>query len=306
MPDSPSSPPNVQRHRAIERWYVRMPLKVAAFALVTFFVLFPYPRQFARHISHLRDLQGMIDPHAPKIDRFDAVLEHHFKQMASTQPALLKSPQLDQMLVERVVLEQVHYEWDWNLWGSADYLPTVSEIFEKASDYGGQLHEDCDGRAVIAASLMKRLGYDPTLVTDLRHVWVATPQGEWMGPGRDKTLVATPDGTRVAWRTVLSNVPVSLSFGIGVFPLWREAVILLTAFVLSLHRRTPRRTAAIGLLLLVLGLLFMRLGYLAPNAVSREVSSWPAWVGLILVAAGFIILWRASRRARQQGSLPTA
>ena len=286
--------------RTLLRWYLRIPLKLTIFAVVTFFVLFPYPRQFARHISHLRNLQAMIDPHAPKIDRFDAVLDHRFREMASTQPALLRDPQLDQQLVERVVLEQVHYEWDWNLWGSADYLPTVSEIFERASAYGGQLHEDCDGRAVIAASLMKRMGYEATLVTDLRHVWVETPEGKWMGPGRDKTLVATPEGTRVAWGTLLSNIPVSLSYGIGVFPFWREVIILLAAFLLSLHRCISRRAAAISLILLIQGLLFMRLGYLAPFAVSREVSSWPAWLGLVHVAAGFAILWRASSRARRQ------
>lgn len=297
---SPDDRPTATRPRAIERWYVRMPLKAAAFALVTFFVLFPYPRQFARHLAHVRNLQTMVDPHAPQLDPLQRALDERLKPIAATQPALLKNPQLVQRHVERFVLEQVHYEWDWNLWGSADYMPTVSEVFEKAQETDGPLREDCDGRAVIAASLMKRLGYDARLVTDLRHVWVATPEGEWMGPGRDKTLIATPDGTRVDWTTLLSNIPVSLSYGVGVFPFWREAIILLAAFLLSLHRRTPPRTAAIGLVLLILGLLFMRLGYLAPSAVSREVSSWPAWVGMIHILGGFALLWRASSAARRR------
>ncbi|HKQ47110.1 MAG TPA: hypothetical protein VJZ71_03450 [Phycisphaerae bacterium] len=311
MLESPPSPPNVARPPGtVLRWYVRMPLKSAAFALVTFFVLFPYPRQFARHVEHLRNMQTLVEPDAPQLDRLQTLLDERLRPIAATQPALLQSPPLVQRHVERFVLEQVHYEWDWNLWGSADYMPTVAEVFEKADEAGGELREDCDGRAIIAASLMKRLGYDATLVTDLRHVWVSTPQGEWMGPGRDKTLIATPEGTRVDWGTVVSNIPVSLSYGIGVFPFWREVIILVTAFGLSLHRRMSRRAAAIGLILLIQGLLYMRLGYLAPYAVSREVSSWPAWVGLVHVAAGFAILWRASSRARHlvthAGALPLA
>jgi hypothetical protein len=183
MLESPSSPPNDARlRRTILRWYVRMPLKAAAFALITFFVLFPYPRQFVRHLAHVRHLQTMVDPHAPQLDQLQRALDDRLRPIAATQPAVLENAVLVQRHDERFVYDQVHYEWDWNLWGSADYMPTVAEIFEKADEAGGQLREDCDGRAVIAASLMKRLGYDATLVTDLRHVWVATPKANGWAP----------------------------------------------------------------------------------------------------------------------------
>jgi hypothetical protein len=118
-----------------------------------------------------------------------------------------------------------------------------------------------------------------------------------MGPGRDKTLIATP-GHRVSGTPFIQHSRLAV--------LWHRRVSsgarchLLAAFVLSLHRRTPPRTAIVGLILLIQGLLFMRLGYFAPQAVSREVSSWPAWVGLIHIIGGFVILWRASSRARRQ------
>ncbi len=281
-----------------------MPLKWAAFALVTFFVLFPYPRQLARNLSHLRNMQAMIEPQAPQLETLQHELEQRLQKTAATQPSLLKNPNVVLRHVERLVLDEVHYEWDWNLWGSADYMPTVAEIFEKAKETDGQLREDCDGRAVIAASLMKRLGYDATLVSDLSHVWVKTPEGEWMGPGGQKTVVATPEGNRIAWRTLLDNIPICISFGIRVFPFSREFIILAAAFLLSWHRRTPWRVAVVGLILLTQGLLFMRLGYFGPRAVAREVSSWPSWVGLIHIAIGFGVLWSASSRARR--SSPTS
>jgi hypothetical protein len=276
-----------------------MPLKALGFALVTFFVLFPYPRQFARHLSHIKNMQAMVDPQAPQLDTLQHLLDERLRETAATQPAVRENPAAILRHVERLVLDEVHYEWDWNLWGSADYMPTVKEIFDKAAETDGVLREDCDGRAVIAASLMKRQGYEARIVSDLRHVWVVTPEGEWMGPGRDKTVIATPQGNRIAWGTLISNIPVSISFGIGVFPFAREAIILLAAFLLSLHRKTPPRVAAVGLVLLIQGLLFMRLGYFAPRAVAREVSSWPSWVGLAHVIVGFAVLWRASSRARR-------
>jgi hypothetical protein len=172
-------------------------------------------------------------------------------------------------------------------------------MFTKASQTpDGQVYEDCDGRAVVAASLMRRLGYQASLVTDLRHVWVKTPHGEWMGPGGRTTVVSTPQGNRVDLRTLWANVPISLSYGISVFPFWREVIILATAYLLLLHRRMSWRIAAPAGLVLLQGLLFMRCGGLSPQGVSRFDASWPALVGILHLSAGFGVLCWASHRAR--------
>lgn len=289
-----ASPDHRTREPALV-WCWRIPLKLAIFAVVTFFVLFPSPSQLARHISHLRDMQQMIAPDAPQLAGLEALVR---ERLTITAPADADSPPVVQRAVERVVLEKVEYAWDWDQWGSADYMPTVAEMFELAAADDGQLREDCDGRAVMAVSLMKRLGYEPTLVTDLRHVWVTTPQGAWMGPGGETTMASGEEGNEIAWGTLLSNIPTSLSFGVAVFPFVREFIILVTAYLLLIHRRMSRPAAAIGLVLLLQGLLFMRLGFFAPTAVTREASSWPAWVGLMHILAGFAVLIRASRRAR--------
>lgn len=295
--------------RRLSRWYLRVPLKWLVLLAVTFLVLFPSPRQLARHVSHMRNLEAMVEPDAPELAAWDEELRQRIaneaKIQASTdvslqQPQSSPSPQSIQRQVEKFVYQKVKYKWDWDVWGSADYMPTVGEMFAKAAETAdGRIYEDCDGRAVMAASLMRRLGYDSAIVTDLRHVWVTTPQGEWMGPGRKKTLVSTAGGNKVDLGTVWSNVPVSLSYGVSVFPLVRELIILATVFVLVLHRRMSWRAVALGGVLLLQGLLFMRCGVLSPRSLSAGVSSWPAVIGIVHVAAGIVILCAASHRARR-------
>ncbi len=283
------------RRTRLSRWYLRVPFKLCVFAVVSLFVLFPDPWQLGRHVSRIRNLNAMIEPDAPGV----AALEVEFRNLPATTSAAATAAAHSLRDVERFVLDKVQYEWDWNLWGAADYIPTIAEMFDMAANTDGRLREDCDGRAVVAASLMRRLGYDATIVTDLRHVWVVTPEGSWMGPGGAATVQSTEHGNRVAWGTLLSNVSASLSFGIAVFPFGRELIILLTAYCLMLTRGMSRTAAALGLMLLVQGLLFLRLGFLAPAAVSREASSWPAWVGIFHVAAAFYVLISAGRKARR-------
>ncbi len=293
------------------RWYVRAPIKLFVFAAVTFFVLFPFPRQFARHLSRLRNLDAMVEPDAPQLAEWEAELRSWM--LDYTAPGETGFPDEKKELgeadippmaavqkrIQEMVFQKVRYAWDWDTWGSADYIPTVSEMFATAADDPrGELHEDCDGRAVIAASLIRRMGYEADLVTDLRHVWVKTPQGEWMGPGKSKALVSTPEGTRLNWKVALGNVPMSISYGISVFPLFRELLILATAFVLMRHSRTPWRAILLSAVLLVQGLLFMRCGVFSPQQIAGFERSWPATVGLLHIASGIFLLFGTSYKAR--------
>lgn len=302
------------------QWYVRLPLKVAVFSIVTLFVLFPSPAQLLRHLSHLGNLEAMVDPEAPELAEWEREIRKHLEAWAS---ARMKSPPGSeaefpdgggattseappaavQGWIEGLVTRKIEYAWDWDVWGAADYMPTVGEMFARAEgSEDGRLREDCDGRAVMAASLMRRFGYQSSIVTDLRHVWVITPEGEWMGPGRNKTIESSSSGNRTSIAATLGNVPVALSYGIAVFPLWRELIILATAAALVCHRRMPRRAIALGGLLILQGLLFMRLGFFSPGGVSEAAHAWPAWVGAGHLVAGFAILQRFSYRARGRGT----
>lgn len=298
------------------RPHLRVPLKAACFTLLVVAVCFPHPVRLARHLGRLANLQLLIEPHAPELAAWDDDLRDCLGKAARAATAKRPTsppgdgpalgglltrlpPRRVQAEVERFVYERVQYAWDWDTWGNADYVPTVAEMFAMAESRDGVLREDCDGRAVMAASLMRRLGYESSVATDLRHVWVVTPQGEWMGPGREKALVSTPRGNRLALRTALGNVPMSLSYGVAVFPLWRELVILGGAFLLARHRRTPVWAKGLAVLLLVDGLLFLRCGVIDPLAVGGFRAWWPAAVGGLHLASGLGLLAVWSRRARR-------
>jgi hypothetical protein len=290
-----------------------VPLKWLAFLLVTWLVLFPNPVRFARHVRHLSNLDAMVQPEAPELAAWGDELRQRLLKLGTAKEAsnaplselsrrLAVPPARIQREVEQFVYEKIAYAWDWDTWGDADYMPTVGEMFAAASQWPNhQLREDCDGRAVMAASLMRRLGYESRLVTDLRHVWVATPQGQWMGPGRAETVVSSPRGNRVNLQTALGNIAASLSYGAAVFPLWRELLIAATAYLLGCHRRMSPRMAALGGVLLLQGVLFLHGGVPSLGNLAQSAMSWPAVVGLVHLTAGFLVLGVASRRARRLG-----
>jgi hypothetical protein len=291
----------------LSRWYWRMPLKISIFAAVTLLVLFPYPNQLRRHLSHVMNMQAMVQPDAPELAAWDEELQN-LKENA-LQPPLLpwereawskpgRQAWSVQKAVEQFVYEHVKYEWDWNVWGSADYMPTVGEMFEQARSNGGQMLEDCDGRAVMAASILRRMGYDAQLVTDLSHVWVKTPEQELMGPGGKKALVTTTQGTKVDIVSAAVDVPIALSYGVSVFPLSRELVIAATAVLLLAWRRVSWRVCGCAAVLVFQGLLFMRLGDITPKRLA-SVSAWPAWLGMGHIIVGILILYVSSMRGRR-------
>ncbi len=305
-------------------WLFRMPLKWTIFATVVFFVLFPNPAQLYRHITHLSDYEAMIDADADQLAPWETEIRNQLESSAekarkknrngkspdadAATPTLSAgpgwndslSPKHVQKQVERFIYKKVKYGWDWDVWGSADYMPTVAEMFESAkAQPDGIIREDCDGRAVMAASLMRRLGYESSIATDLRHVWVVTPQGEWMGPGRGKSMKSTKHGNETNVLATLSNLPVGLSYGIAVFPFWREVIITLTLWLLLSRRRMGVARCLIGGILLLQGLLFMRTGVFDPTSVAGGKDSWPAWTGVLHIACGIVYLywagWRVSR-----------
>ncbi len=192
-------------------------------------------------------------------------------------------------IVEQVVYRNVTYAFDWDTWGVMDWLPTVDEVLAKG-------REDCDGRAVVAASLLRRLGYDAHFVTDLKHAWVATPEGELMAPGAgEKTMTGDPNGTRLTLGAgTIANLGRGLAFGVSVFPLGRELIIVAAIGLLTMHPWSSMARRVVGGMLLVAALAFLR----AAGAEAQSLSTTPAftWGGLSLAIIGWLVLaWQARR-----------
>jgi len=221
---------------------LRVPVKWAILALTVLGVCFPYPHVLVRHVQHWRDPQSLVEPDAQGIVEMVSELQPRLRPELSARETL--------KVVERFVYDKVPYAYDWETWGTADYIPTVSEVFEMG-------HEDCDGRAVVAASMLQRLGYKAELVTDFTHVWVKTDKGETMGPGKKKAIVATDEGLKIQ-RGALGELPKALGYGVAVFPLGRELIVLLVAWWLLLKPRGGKGVAAVAFMLLIGGLLFLR------------------------------------------------
>lgn len=279
---------------------LRWPLKAGLALGVLLLVLFPRLDLLAQNLRHWSDLGALIEPDAPGLSPLVARVQQRLAGQPGADPAAALQATQD------VVYEAIPYAWDWDTWWVADYVPTVGETLRAG-------REDCDGRAVVAASILRRLGYDARLMSDLGHVWVWTPEGQTMNPGETasgEVFVQQDDqGRRVLnWRAVLSVRALvhdwgrNLAYGIAVFPAWREGIILLTAWVLLLPRR-----ARWGRALAFLGV--AAAGWMLVRATSHDYwspSIGAAWGGLGLASFGLVatMFSGVGRRAVVQDAPP--
>ncbi len=264
-------------------WWWRAPAKGAILAATVFLVCFPYPNLFIRNVQHWRNPNALIAPEAEGLQPWLDELRPKLEGKPAGAEAL--------KVVEGFVYEKVPYAWDWDTWGVADYLPTVPETLQAGA-------EDCDGRALISASLLRNLGYKADLVTDGMHVWVKTDHGETMSPGRLPKLIEAKDGqVKIRWSNLL-NIPKSSAFAVSVFPLGRELIILLVFW--SLAVRTGMRPIITGacLTMLVGGLLLLRAtGADAWHPSGLDIAG--QWTSLAILLTGSVILHILHRRARR-------
>ncbi len=252
------------------RTSARVPLKWAIFALVVLVVCFPHPGILLRHIQHWRNPNALIEPDAPALQPLVEALR---PQIGSDLP-----PAEALKTVERFVLERLPYAWDWETWGTADYMPTVTEALEMG-------REDCDGRAVVAASLLKNLGFDARIVTDFAHVWVQTDKGDTMSPGRSKAIVGTDAGIEVRF-AALAELPRAMAYGIAVFPILRELMILLVLWYLLIRPGQSAARVVVLAGLLLGGMMALRAG----GGDYRHPVLWLQWLG-IAGWLGALIAW---------------
>lgn len=265
---------SVQRRRWPARWLI----KCGGVATVAFVTLYPHPSLFVRDIRHLGHLETMPEPDNPALAPWATELQSRIG------PGVTAAQRL--AIVEAFVYEKIPYAFDWDVWGVADYLPTVTEAVAKARG-------DCGTRALIAASLLQR--YDPTahMVTDGKHMWVASAAGECMHPAGPRVIEATPSGLRTNWSNLI-NIR-GPAYGMAVFPLTRELIILAAVSLALCDPRMRGRTAVGAVLLLLQGLLVVRLAARNPWAPVM----WGIWLGFAEMAAALAVMTVAARRGKR-------
>ena len=201
------------------RFHWRASLKLLLFGLVTLAALYPNPVLLVKQIQHLTDVESLIQPDLPAM----AEINRDINKLLPTNA----TPQKEFQTVERYVHQKIKYQYDWYNWGNLDYWPTAAEVWERK-------REDCDGRAVLAASILRARGFKTArIVGNLNHVWVAVDKEELMGPQADKNFRREGDKvviTLPAFKTLL-DVFAQLSK----FPVLRSLIIFFAAVGLLYH-----------------------------------------------------------------------
>lgn len=287
---------------AIQRWHAwhdrprryRWPLKCALFLTVAALTVYPRLDYLPTWLGRITDMNSVLDPQHAGL----APLEADVRAAAEARHVTAAAGLLP--IVQQVVQQHVPYAFDWDTWGVMDYLPTVAETLALG-------REDCDGRAVVAASLLRRMGVDAWLVSDFLHTWVATRAGQTMSPrDSEQTLVATPHGTtaRVS-PAMLQNLANGFAFGVTVFPLPREIVLVATLALLALQPRSPLARRVVGVLLLFGALAVVRtLG--ARPAGGGEVAQVWVWTGVGMALGGWLLLvLRGAARVPRSAAAPS-
>lgn len=276
----------LHRIHAILRWPIKLVLAVAACALI----LFPKIWLLPVEIERIGNYELLIEPNNPLLAPLAAEVRDELATTQIDTPAeedgeAVQRPITPLEAVQDVVYRHVPYGFDWDIWGVMQYTPTIDEVFA-----AGQ--EDCDGRAIVAASLLRRLGIQAWIVTDLQHCWVRTPDGDTMSPGKGEATLkqdAPGERTRVVWDWgLVQNFARGTAWGIGAFPLTRLICFYLVFVALTVHPWSGinRRLFGAGIMLIALGLL--REG--GVRMLADNVPNELVWSGLAAAVVGWLIL----------------
>jgi len=254
------------------RW--RWPLKLLLLCLLVLWVDL-LPAQIHRYMNP----NGLVDPSSelqPLVDEFEME-----RQPDWTRQELMNH-------IEAFVYRKITYARDWNIWGNIDYFPTVREAVKKG-------REDCDGRAIVAASMLQRYGFDAELMGNFDHIWVKTDIGETMSPGDHVFVQFTDEGRKLNW-SALWDAPNDFCHGVAIFPLWRELIIVLGFWLLMISRRLNLKYALGGLALLVIGLLLVRDGGLDDPERLKN------WSGMAVFLSAVFVIALGSHRPKKQSA----
>lgn len=275
----------------VQRPVKRAGLKLALLAAVVLFALYPNPVLLVRQVHHLLNMEQLIQPGLPAMPEINRDID---QLIATNTPALTEFK-----AVERYVYRRIPYQYDWHGWANLDYWPTAAEVWERK-------REDCDGRAVLAVSILRARGYpEARLVANLQHVWVAVGTNELMGPMADRNFRREGgrmvDGKLVGAKTVitlpaLKTLLDSLALTCK-FPAWRVVLMLVTLLALLFHPATDTgRFATLCAVMLAGYAVFLDW---CVRRVDRDTAGldWNFPVAAALILGSLVFAWRTARPA---------
>ncbi len=157
--------------RIAKRWLV----KSAIFVGFTLVVLNPNLKRTFLQVAHILDPEKLIQTQFAAL----SLINHQVDQFVSEDAG----QHSEARLVARFVLKTIRYVSDYRNWGNLDYWPTAEEAWQKRQ-------EDCDGRAILAASILRSRGFHSAgLVIGLDHMWIKVNENE-KDPSKPPHIVA--------------------------------------------------------------------------------------------------------------------
>ncbi len=268
----------------------RVSLKVALLAGVVLFALYPNPVLLVRQVGHLLNMESLIQPDLPAMPEINRAID---QLLATNTPTLTEFK-----AVERFVYRRIAYQYDWHGWWNLDYWPTAAEVWERQ-------REDCDGRAVLAASILRARGHaDARLVANLQHVWVAVGTNELMGPMADKNFRREGgklvDGKLVGAKTVITLPSMrtlldSLAMTCK-FPAWRVVLMLVTVLALAFHPAADTGRFAMLCALMLAGYAVFLDWCVCRLDRDAAGFDWNFPVAAVLILGSLVCAWRTAKR----------
>jgi hypothetical protein len=202
------------------RFIWRLAIKLGLFAGVVLFVLYPNPVLFVRQFHHYADVEALIQPNFREMTMIN-------REIDALLPADT-SRENEFKAIQRYVYQHIRYAYDWDNWGNFDFWPTAEQVWQRKQ-------EDCDGRAILAASILRARGFTTAkLRGNFRHIWVAVDRDELMGPDQEQTF-ELEGGKPTIVLPSFDFALKSVAFYIAEFPGIRNLIIFFTLLVLCYH-----------------------------------------------------------------------
>lgn len=250
--------------------------RVPLFAIGFVFLLFPHPGRALQEIRTLSDPNALIAPDDPAVARLSAEVD-------ASIPKNLDRPRQVRW-IERFVEKRIAYTNDWDQWWNVDYWPSPAETLASG-------REDCDGIAVVTASLLRHRGFKARIEASYEHVWVEVEGDRILHPDAETNF----DGER--WS--LPGLKIILPwwrYSLSSFPLWRWGTLV--AWGVIVLRWPNRRRIGIEFAAIFCGLA------LASLAAARMPDALFALVLLLVFGIVVATVVRRSRPSAPSSDLP--
>lgn len=212
---TPGPPKKTRKHPILSRLLVLLLVILWIGA-----VMYPNPGKFVVSLERLRH---------PPIDA----------QSATAFAAGLPN---DYKAIESFTLNYVQYRTSWALYDSPWYYPTLKQVI---ADRAG----DCEGRALLFASILQAKGMPYTMRYSMDHVWVDYPGKDGQGIEDPSTSFVSTSGKgwlgRLPHIALWSTIKVRVGYHWTPMPVGRKTLFLLGLFGIPLvfERRGLKRLA---------------------------------------------------------------